>query len=395
MPVLQSVAGQRSHGGQTALARGVLSEFEGDDAAAIRQLSESLLSGHLDDPDKQAAFTELGTVYLRDQQYSLAVSAFESALKLSNKVGAEETEQISRALANAGAFSGIPRMTKTVMNHDPIPLTRDAMDLPRAEVKINGNQVDAIVDTGASNSVVSVSTAKLLNLRMLRAKGSVTSAGIGRVPAQFGVADTLRFAGHEFRNVPFIVLADEALTVPVEVGVAKLEPIIGVSVLRLLGRFEISRDGGKERLQVAFGELNSDMPANLILAGTLPVVLLGANADGTQLRMALDTGANRTSLAPVAIAKHPQLTAGATLGKTSMAGAGGIAANNSATIVPQISLRIGTGTSQLSHVPVSPGPDNCEGTLGQDALRFGRGYVIDFVHMTVNVLPAVGARSGR
>jgi predicted aspartyl protease len=392
MEVLQAVAGQISNAGQTALARGVLSEFAGDDAAAIRHLSESILSGQLDDAVRFAAFSELGTVYMRDQQYSLAVSAFESGLKLGGSVTADETNELERALTNARAFSGVPQMTEAVLNHELVPLTRDSMDLPRATADINGYRKDAILDTGAANSVLSVSTAKRLHLHMLRLKGGVTSAGIGRVAAQFGIADTLRVAGYEFRHVPFIVLPDEALTVAVDQGVSTLEPIIGLSVLRRLGQLEILEDDGRESLRVGGSAFKSEMPSNLILAGTLPVVFVQANGDGTHLRMALDTGANRTALAPAAISAYPSLIAGATTGNTKMAGAGGIVANDSATIIPQLFLKIGTGASHLSGVPVSPGPENCDGTLGQDALRSGRGYVIDFVHMTADVLPAVGTR---
>jgi hypothetical protein len=55
-------------------------------------------------------------------------------------------------------------------------------------------------------------------------------------------------------------------------------------------------------------------------------------------------------------------------------------------------LRIGRMKSPLSKVPVTPVPDNCDGTLGQDVLRSGGGYVIDFHRMTVEILPAAGTR---
>ena len=225
--------------------------------------------------------------------------------------------------------------------------------------KLTEQHVAAILDTGAANSVASVTTARRLHLRMRRLEGAVTSAGIGRVSAQFAVADTLHFAGHFFRNVPFIVLPDESLAVPVDHGVTRLEPIVGFSVLRRLGRVEFLQVGAKERLRVGAETPGGDMRQNLFLAGSLPMVLVSANSDPTPLRMALDTGANRSALDP---------------------------ANESATIIPRLTLKVGTRTSQLSRVPISKGPENCDGTLGQDALRSGGGYIIDFEHMTVEVL---------
>jgi predicted aspartyl protease len=391
-PLLSSLAERTSDGAQQDLARGVLCELAGEDAAAIQTLQKFLASEHQIGVLRFEAFGELGGVYLRNQQYAKAAAAFVSALTLSQRAPLDEVKDLKRALANARAFSGIAPMTVSVTSNDEIPIAKDSMDLPRGPVEINEQKTDAILDTGAGNSVVSVSTAKRLHLRTLHLKGGVVSGGIGRLPAQFGVADSVYFAGRIFRNVPFIILPDEALTVPVDHGSSKLEPIIGLSVLRRLGRIEILSDGFHERLRVAAGGSSSGRSANLLLAGTLPMVLVRAN-DGTTLRMALDTGANRSALAPTAITAHPGLLVGANVGKTKMAGAGGLVANDSTTIVPQLDLTIGEGTSHLLNVPVSPGPENSDGTLGQDALRSGGGYVIDFVRMTVEILPGAVQKS--
>lgn len=109
------------------------------------------------------------------------------------------------------------------------------------------------------------------------------------------------------------------------------------------------------------------------------------------LRMSLDTGANRSSLAPSAISAFPALANGATQGRTSQAGAGGVSPNEAGTLIPQVTLQIGDQATALTRVPVSPGPNNCEGTLGQDVLRSGGGYVIDFDGMTLEILSSPAA----
>ena len=388
---LRTITAESAPGsGRQILARAVLQELAGEDATAIRSLHEAMASGQLDDELRFAAYSELGDLHMRNQQYPAAVSAFTAALALSDRTSGMESRGIDRALANARAFASVPAMSVAVLDHAAMPLVRDAMDLPRADALIDGHPVQAILDTGAANSVVSVTTAKRLHLRLLPIAGG--AVGIAQLAARFSVADTLRFAGHEFRHVPLIVLPDAALEVPLENGVIRLEPIIGLSVLRRLGRFEILRDGAAELLRVRAGVPAGDSQPNLLLPGTLPMVMVRANANagggGTPLRMALDTGANRSALAPAALSTHPDLVTDATRGKITMAGAGGMVANDTATILPQLSLQLGSTTSQLMKVPVAPGPEHCDGTLGQDVLRSGGGYVIDFEHMRVDILPA-------
>lgn len=366
---LQAQATQASDIGRQGLPRGVLKAFAGEDDAAIDLLKELIASRQLDGELRFAAFDELGTLYLRNQHYLQAAGAFESALGLYGNVTNEETEDLKDSLRYARAFGAVAPMTVAVVSEKDSPVMRDAMDLPRISTKINGHPVDAIMDTGATNSVVSVFTAKRLHLRMVRFRGGVTSE-TGRVAAQFAVADTLLFAGHEFRSVPFFVLPDEAVNIPLAEGMmGKVEPLIGLSVLRRLGRLEVVHHDGQERLRVG-GASSADIPTNLLLPKGLPLVLVRIDPEGTELRMSFDTGSNRTALGPAAISAHPSLAGGAAEGRARIAGAGGISSNDAAIIIPQLALRIGRVTSPLSNVPVTPVPDNCDGTRsGCVALR--------------------------
>jgi tetratricopeptide (TPR) repeat protein len=165
---LQAQAAQASDIGRQGLARAVLKAFSGADDVAIDLLEELIASRQLDDELRFAAFNELGILHLRNQRYLQAAGAFESALRFSGSAATDETEEIKDSLKYARAFGAVAPMTVAVVSRKASLVIRDAMDLPRVSTEINGHQVDAIMDTGATNSVVSVSTAKRLHLRMVR-----------------------------------------------------------------------------------------------------------------------------------------------------------------------------------------------------------------------------------
>jgi hypothetical protein len=255
-------------------------------------------------------------------------------------------------------------------------------------VQINGRQQRAIIDTGAANSVVSESAARRLGLQILAGRGAVSSGGVSELPARFAAAATLRFGGTLFHHVPFIVLPDAALSFPGDGGPPQqLDAIVGLPILRRLGRIEVRAVAGGERLQVRPATRRRSRESNLRLAGTLPIVVVHVSGAGRPLRMALDTGANRSFLAPGAIAAFPALAAKATSGPSKSASAGSLISAAAAPIITHLDLQVGDRSVGLSRVPVGPGPEICDGTLGQDVLRSGSGYVIDFDAMQVELLP--------
>jgi len=56
-------------------------------------------------------------------------------------------------------------------------------------------------------------------------------------------------------------------------------------------------------------------------------------------------------------------------------------------IVPNLTLHVDGETARLSSVPVTWAPCKCHGVIGQDVLRLGAGYVIDFNSMRLEILP--------
>jgi hypothetical protein len=79
---------------------------------------------------------------------------------------------------------------------------------------------------------------------------------------------------------------------------------------------------------------------------------------------------------------------GATVRENAMAGAGGMRTDSRARSIPALVLKVAGQPVQLSNLVVAPGPEKCHGVLGQDVLRSGAGYSVDFKAMRVEVLPA-------
>jgi predicted aspartyl protease len=392
---LRAIEDQAADPDRQALAHAVLQVFAGKDAAAIDSLQQLTASPQLADELRFTAFNELGRVLERNQRHAESARVFESALELSRTIRPDQTNELEDDVRYARAAAAFPPMTVAVQDSRPAPVAmkRDALDLSRVSATINGHRVDAALDTGASSSVASESTAKRLHLRLLQFDGGgVLAGGVNRVRSRFAVADTLLFAGRVFHNVPFIVLPDEAVSVSLEDGVVgKFEPMIGLPVLRKLGRIEVLQRGGHETLRVG-GNPTKPVPPNLFLPQALPIALVRVEPQGAELRMSLDTGANRTALAPAAITAFPALASSATQARTGVANSGSTLSDDAGTLIPQLTLRIGEAATPLSRVSVLPGPANCEGTLGQDVFRSGGGYVIDFDRMTLEILPAAGAQ---
>src|SRR6185503_16518512 len=156
---LQDAARQATDRGPRQLALAVLDVFAGRDAVAIDSLETLTASGHLEGALRFVAFRELGRVDLRNQRYGRAARAFEGALASVGEIASARRDEVEDDLRYARANLAILPMTATGKPGASVALVRDSMDLPRAGVEINGSRDDAILDTGASNSVVSRATA--------------------------------------------------------------------------------------------------------------------------------------------------------------------------------------------------------------------------------------------
>ena len=264
----------------------------------------------------------------------------------------------------------------------------DRVGLPRIEVTVNGLAQEAVIDTGANLSVLSRNTARRMGIEIAEAETRVSNGVQGTVGVRIGVADQIEIAGTVLRNVPFLIIDDEHLTFPVPGGY-DIRAIIGLPVLRALGRFRVEAEGRFAVLPTA-GIEGSE--SNLHASGNdlfVDVVIGGHNVP-----LHLDTGANQTTLSALYAAANPAAVAGLQAEERRSASAGGM---RSAPVVTWRDASIGLAgrTQVLSALPVSlpaEGPEpRFYGTLGSNALRAFQSFTIDFGAMRLELGEAVAS----
>jgi hypothetical protein len=205
------------------------------------------------------------------------------------------------------------------------------------------------------------------------------------VAVRVAIVDRLEIAGNVLRNVPFLIVADEALSFTLPTGRYEIKAIVGLPVLRALGRVRIEAAGRFAVLGPApAGEAG---PQNMY--GIADELYVDAALGGRPVALFLDTGANRTALtARYAAANAAAVAALATRSATSQ-GAGGarvqpvarwtevpVAVGGRALVLPEISIALpvaGEAAPQLN------------GTLGQDVLRRFDSYTLDFIAMRLSL----------
>ncbi|MEQ8178145.1 MAG: aspartyl protease family protein [Amphiplicatus sp.] len=367
------------------LAEGVLASMLNRDAEAENLLSRSAGDRKLSAELRRHAADSLAGVRLRTGDFS-GVAAMLDAADAIEPLDADQR----RARNFVEPLAHAPRIVRGKLTPARIKLTRDMADLPRAEALINGAQQEAVLDTGAAYSTIVESAAKRLGFRFFDGAVSVGAAAVEDVPARVAIADALSFGGIEFQNVIFIVLPDEMLSFAD--GQYTIEAIIGFPVLSRLERLTFEAD--KEGEWLSFTPSRKQASGNLYLDGLSPVVLADVDGLDSPLRLVLDTGAHVTNLSRAAVQNNPALATKAEERSARFGGAGGSVEEEDALIIPELSLTIAGRPVTLQDVMVLSGgqASRRDGLLGQDVLRSGRGYVLDFRAMSLKLLPASPGR---
>lgn len=273
-----------------------------------------------------------------------------------------------------------PAQQATTYAPAAVDVARDKAGLPRAQARINGQSQDAVLDTGANLSVVSLTTARKLGLRLLDGEASVGSAARAAVATRIGIADKLDFAGLSLAHVPFLVLDDAQLSMPVPGGY-QIEAILGFPVLRELQRLTFSADG---KLRPSRSE-RASAPGNLRLAGS--DLYVDVRLNGLPVAMHLDSGGARSSLSSRFAKDHPALLKGLQARQERVAGAGGARARQ-AVLWPQVRVRIGGREATLPELAVAmsdAGDVKEPNLMGGDILGAFDGWTLDFPRMQLEV----------
>jgi len=368
--------------GQALLARARLAASRLD-AADARRIIEQYLASPRTAHERALAWSIVADAEFAGGDYPAAARAAQAWL-------AALAEQGSDAAANADAQQmavlAERLATATAQHTDNYaphaePLTHDKVGLLRAQVVINDKKQEAVLDTGANLSVVSLSTARKLGLRMLNGDASVASAASQAVPSRIGIADHLVFAGLSLSQVPFLVLDDAKLSMPVPGGY-QIDAILGFPVLRQLQRLKFTGDG---QLQPARSTASNEENGSLRMAGSDLYVNVMLN--DSPVPMLLDSGASHSALSAAFAAEHPSLAKEWTTQNEHVAGAGG-ARTRKAAKWTHVQVRIGNETTILPALSVAlESTDDAKeaNVLGNDILHAFDSWTIDFSRMDFQV----------
>jgi hypothetical protein len=368
------------------VAQGILAAFQGSDENAAQLLQATGASSTIPPELRFEAWRALADVHHRNGRFGEAVIAWEAGLSLGLKQDALEAQSIAEAVATDRALANIPPMHGEIARTAEVPIERNVLRLPQALLYINGQRQDAVLDPGAPNSVVAESAARRLGLRLLDRTGQLANLAPGNLPVRFAVADTLKFAGADFREVVFIVIADDALTFADAGGPVKIEATLGLAVMRRLGRLEFVITEEGERLRRRSTRAGNRSSSNMILAGSQPIALVNVEGTAATLRMALDSGAIRSSLTRFGASEFPTLMASAISQENRNPGSGG-----ATQVIPRMVLKLGEENVRVANIPVAGGPPCCHGVIGQDVLRSRAGYIIDFDAMRLELVSLSGS----
>ena len=375
---------------RAALAASRLDPAAGRDPA-LRRLAESGAPGL-----KRAALRIVTGSAFAHGDYAEAARAgrilAEALTAAGDSEGAAETAQVWR-LAALLARHGRPGVEGAV-RAATIPARRDRVGLTRLDIAVNGQQQEAVFDTGANLSVLSAATARRLGVTIEQGETAIGNGVQGTVPTRIGVAARVEIAGTVLTNVPFLIIDDANLTFPQVPGGYSIPAILGIPEMRALGRIRMEQAGQFTVLPPA-GE--SDGPANLHASGN--ELFADVMVDGRTLPLHLDTGADRTGLTALYAAAEPQRVAALQTGSGNFASAGGTRQMRFATW-PNAPLAV-AGRSftqpalQISLPGDGPAP-RFNGVLGSDVLRRFESYTLDFARMRLNlgapvVVPAQAA----
>lgn len=229
------------------------------------------------------------------------------------------------------------------------------------------------VDTGAEVSVVRASDAARFGVRMIEGDVGVSGSTAGVAVGALGMIDTMQIGEAEIRNVPVLVLPDENLTVEGR----PLPPILGMPALYPFGTLAFVDHGAR---------LRAGLPVN---AGAGRPITWNTSGFAIELRLAggdlrvhLDTGANRTSLGRAAFELLSIQDRAALSQRTvRFAGVSG-AEDRQVEDLARLDVGVADAVCPMQAVTVGDDDAGAQGRAGMDLIRACETVVLDFSTMT-------------
>ena len=329
------------------------------------------------------ALRTLAGDYFKTGRYGEASDTYSDVLKhFASEFSAAEKQEMTDNRNIFGLLRGAAPQTVSGEHEFTTPIRSNPLGDVEVPILIGSTTEWWILDTGANESSITVSTAKRFGLTLSQQSASTQSGATGKeVPLRAAVIPKLALGGTVVKNVVVLVSEDKAFNVNLgKNGHYQIEGVLGYPVLAALGSLTIVGD----ELQVHPESQPSPRSSRLYLEELTP--LLEASVDGHDLLFGLDTGSDAASFTAKYLREFPKQFASLKPKKWGVGGVGGIRWMR-AYDLPQVDLHFGTATATLKKVPVvtrDVGVDPLDavfGNLGQSLLHQFRSYTIDFSHM--------------
>lgn len=368
---------------EVALAQAAVASLGRNEDVAAAQLVNATNDPALSSELHRYAGLMLFNVRFRQGRYGDALKAIDAALSLGADSDPVRAASDLQGRSFAAALADAPSMQASALLPGELPVVRDGLSLPRAEVAINGVRETAVLDTGASFPAIVESRVRRAGLRMLGTTAEGRSNSRSAMQFRLAIADTLSIGGMEFKDVVFTVVPDSALRFGG--GKYTINAIIGLPILLEMGRLEFHDREGK--LHYGPSPHAPGVDSNLLLNGTRPLILVRADGADGPLQMMLDTGSNKTNITGQAAADYPSLMVDAEARTVTVGGAGG-ETREKIRVIPSLNMSVQGFRVPLRDVWVrSTGIGGRHGIMGHDILGAGAGYVVDFQAMRFELLP--------
>ena len=345
-----------------------------DRGADATRILETVIAGSPASHEADMARERLIDVHFRSGHYRSALDELKLLLDRHPRVRSLlEARSLFTALAQQGDMEVVARAPAPASWH----IEEGNMFVP---VVVNGVSGDYLLDTGANTSVLSVTEAQRLGLK-LQGQGTGKDYAGNNLAFQAAIAPELRFGPIVLHNVPFGVVADKQE--PFVHLPAGKRGVLGISILLAVQTWRWSKDGTIEMGFASAGYVKGR--ENLAFDGSTPL-LLAAFAH-TLLAFHLDTGATHTDLWPAFARRYPAMLSRG--GKSRIAGVGG-SREVSAAKLGTFDLLIDGHQLQLHDVrvllkPPGSGSRPYYGNLGIDLFEHAQRVTIDFTAMRMTV----------
>jgi len=340
----------------------------------------------------ESAFEILGQASAKTFLYGSSAKMYDDIDKLYGTRMGESVQDIREKRHIESLLQGVPVETARIAGDFSIKQTGG--EYP---VIVGGKSVSAQLDTGASVSLLSETTAKSWGVTLLDGQATLHGYGGGGFSARPGLIPVLEIGKAELHNVVVFVTADKNLYIA-EIK-RQTHALLGYPVTSALGRLTFARDG---TLTVTAHASASDRTVGapmwigdgslLVALGTEPVIEGNKLNGGTRERLfELDTGSGNTYLTDHYLAENRSLFSGEPESFARLAGAGGIH-EIPAYKAHKLPLFFGKTPVLCSgqHVLTQPQGGEAEsyyGVVGQDILQLFSSYTLDFRAMRFSVVP--------